>query len=181
MEAVQIKFEGHTYQYEEGVPGEYKYGPTVRYWDRLGSRRRPLDKPKDKKLIHKLNKLADEDNRESFGGYTSRQLREEKSKKKQNDKDRTETHQDAHGVLWLSDHKPTTRRRAFYWGLRMHGKVNQKGIVQVEVRTSKGRATHLHDKKTMTAMLRKVVRTYERVYGKKALQKAIYPTSRGSD
>jgi hypothetical protein len=171
----QIRFEHHTYQYEEWERPRGESGPPTRYWERLGSRPRKLDHNKYEKLRRKLDKLVEEDNRESFGGYTSRELREEKAKKKQNRKDRTETHQDAHGILWLPDYKPTTRRRAFYWGLRMHRKLKHDGIVQVEVCTSKGRATHLHDKKAMTAMLQKVVSTFERAYGKKALQKAITP------
>jgi hypothetical protein len=181
----QIRFEHHTYQYEDG-PVDYSTGgpSTPRWWDRLGSRPRELNKSKDTKLVRMLNKLVDEDNRESVGGYTSRQLREEKSKKKQNRKDRAELHQDAHGILWLPDYKPTTSKRAFFFGLRMHGKKNLKGITHYELRTSKGRVTHLLDKKAMTALLRKVVSTYERVHGEKALRKAlqkfIYPTSRGT-
>src|ERR1700678_2477116 len=125
----QIRFEHHTYEYEEG---ETEGGGTCRWWNRLGSHPRELHKCKDEKLIRKLNKLADEDNREGFGGYSSREFREEKAKKKQNRNDRTKTHQDSHGILWLPDYKPTTRRRAFYFGVRMHGKKNLKGITQVE-------------------------------------------------
>ena len=168
----QLDYHDKLYTWEEAA-GEFNQ--TIRYWMRHGKTLKDAD------LIRRLDRRLDRHRQresEANESFLGLKLPKPTKKNRHGKAIPTETTQDKHGLLWLFDHEATNGEHPFYWKLRMHRTGSKKlGVVKVEIRTSKGHVTHLHDKKTMTAFLRKISSTFERAYGKKALQDAIYPTS----
>jgi hypothetical protein len=87
-----------------------------------------------------------------------------------------ESGQDSHGRLWLYDHV-TKGRQPFYWILGLF-QDKKSGCARAEVITTAGRRTHLHDKKSMALLLRKISKVFSSLYGEEEMFQTIYPKDR---
>lgn len=98
----QIRYQHRTYEFWLGSPGESPVAPFVPYWSRLGSRPRPLNKERDKRLIKKLNKLLDhadaqKSSKEQYGSFSRKTGRDKHGRK------RFKTVKDSKGKVWTFD------------------------------------------------------------------------------
>lgn len=91
--------------------------------------------------------------------------------------DLKETGKDSHGRNWYYDDASKGGQR-YYFILGMFRKAKKPRCAEVEIITSKGKATHLLGEREMTMLLKQVNKVFGRLYGKTRLLKVVLPDSR---
>ena len=91
--------------------------------------------------------------------------------------DLKETGKDSHGRNWYYDDASKGGQR-YYFILGMFRKAKKPRCAEVEIITSKGKATHLLGEREMTMLLKQVNKVFGRLYGKTKLLKVVLPDSR---